>query len=568
MRAFLGGILALVAAGCSTADPCDGLQGTCVSALVDGQPTMLDQLRITAEGQPTSLTTGAGFSLPVRVAIVFTAPPPGPVGITIDGLAGGNVVSSSGKQTVSVPANGKTTFDFHLSPGSVGDGGGGDGSGGDGFGDGGGFDGPPPGVVSFTPSSFNFPDTPRAMKSTMVATITFTNNTTKTVNSTMSTMTGDGNSFNFEPGSTCPMTMGPSPFAPGSSCLLVISFTPIKAGANVLDMTVNWDDGESIMLHLGGNGLRTWANETNPGVGNTLEAVWASGPSDWWVVGHDSMCPLLHSNGNGTFGPDCSGGSITTKNFFSVGGSSATDVWFGGDNGDVWHRDGNDVATHYTFAPAGRFIKGLVAFSATEAYAIDNTSEFWCWGGTSWTACSFQPGTAFTATSLSGYQSSLLAGGAGAQLQLHEAGIMGLVTYSFPMAIQNMNVNGVWYAPVGTVAAGFHYFAVGGNTSSNGMGIFHATEAGPVSEVPNGGATGAMLAVAGRKDPMSPSGLEVWAVGGIGQQVLKSNGVPGASWQQVQVPPAGMGISNHGVWVTDDGQVVAAGDSGQILHFY
>jgi hypothetical protein len=562
MRAFLGGVLALVAAGCSAADPCDGLQGTCVSALVDGQPAMLDQLRITAEGQPSSLTTGSGFSLPVRVAIVFTTAPTSPVAITIDGLTGGNVVSSSGRQMVPVTPNGKTTYDFHLSAGMVGDGGGGDGSGD------GGFDGPPPGVVSFTPASFSFPDTPRGTKSTTITTITFTNNTDKTVTSSSMNATGDMNSFNFEPGGTCPMTMGPSPFPPGASCTLVLSFTPLHSGANTFDLTLNWDDGETITLHLGGKGLQAWSNETNPGVGNTLEAVWASGPQNWWVVGHDSMCPLLHSDGSGTYSPDCSSGTITTHNFFSVGGSSAADVWFGGDNGDVWHRDGNGMATHYTFAPAGRFIKGVVAFSTTEAYAVDNTSQFWCWNGTSWSSCTFQPGTAYAANSLSGYNGSILAGGNNAVLALREAGINTFVTYTFPMAIMSMNVNGVWYAPVGTVSSGFHYFAVGGNTSSNGMGIFHATEAGPVSEVPNGGATGAMLAVAGRKDPMSPSGLEVWAVGGIGNQVLKSNGTPGASWQQVQVPVAGMGLSNHGVWVTDDGQVVAVGDSGQILHFY
>jgi hypothetical protein len=562
MRAFLGGILALVAAGCSAADPCDGLQGTCVSALVDGQPALLDQLRITAEGQPTPLTTGSGFTLPVRVAIVFSTTPSTPVPITIEGLAGGNVVSSSGRQMVPISPSGKTSYDFHLSAGAVGDGGGGDGPGD------GGFDGPPPGVVSFTPNSFSFPDTPRGTKSTMVATITFTNNTTKTVTSTNSTMTGDGNSFNFEPGSTCPMSMGPSPFAPGSSCTLVISFTPLKSGANALDMTIDWDDGETLMLHLSGKGLQTWANEKPGSFGNAFEAVWASGPQNWWAVGHDSMCPLFHSDGSGTWTQDCSGGSITTHNFFSVGGSSASDIWFGGDNGDVWHRDGNGTATHYGFAPMGRFIRGVVAFTTTEAYAIDNTSEVWCWNGSSWASCMFQPGTAFNANSLSGYQGNLLAGGDTHNLQVHQQGTATFIFYNFPSAIMNMNVKGVWYAPVGSVSMGFHYFGVGDNSSSNGMGIIHATEAGPVSEVPNGGATGGLNAVAGRHDPMSATGIEVWAVGGIGNQVLKTNGTPGASWAQIQVPPAGMGITNHGVWVTDDGQVVAVGDLGQIIHFY
>lgn len=558
MRAFLGGVLALVAAGCNAADPCDGLQGTCVSALVDGQPAMLDQLRISAEGEATPRTTGSGFKLPVRVAIVFTTAPSGPVPITIDGLAGGNVVSSSGRQMVPISPSGKTSYDFHLSAGDVGDGGTGDG----------GSDGPPPGVVSFTPNSFNFPDTPRAIKSTMVANITFTNNTNKTVTSTTMNATGDMNSFNFEPGGTCPMSMGPSPFQPGASCTLAISFTPVHSGANTLDMTIDWDDGETLMLHLSGKGLPVWANEKPGSFGNTFEAVWASGPLNWWAVGHDSMCPLFHSDGSGTWTQDCSGGTITTHNFFSVGGSSPADVWFGGDNGDVWHRDGNGMATRYMFAPMGRFIKGVVAFTTAEAYAIDNTSEVWCWNGSSWSACSFQPTTPYSANSLSGYQGNLLAGGNNANWQIHQSGTVGWITYTFPMPIMNMNVKGVWYAPVGTVSMGFHYFGVGDNSSSNGMGIIHATENGAVSEVPSGGATGGLLAVAGRHDPMAASGIEVWAVGGIGNQVLKSNGAPGASWQQVQVLPAGMGITNHGVWVTDDGQVVAVGDNGQILHFY
>jgi hypothetical protein len=117
MRVLICSALALLA-GCSPVDPCDGLAGTCLTARVDGQPAALDQLRISVEGRPMPMSTGASFTLPVQVAIAFTVAPGPTAHITIDGLVGGDVVSSSGDQTVALNPGGKATFNFQLLAGS------------------------------------------------------------------------------------------------------------------------------------------------------------------------------------------------------------------------------------------------------------------------------------------------------------------------------------------------------------------------------------------------------------------------------------------------------------------
>jgi hypothetical protein len=545
--------------GCSAADPCDGLQGTCVSARVEGQPATVDQLRITVDGRPPAMLTptprGAPFSLPVRVALVFSAAPGASAAITVEGLVGGAAVGSSGKQMVPLSPNGKSSFTFELAPLS-----------GDGGGDMTAHDlgpdlTPPPNVVSFEPASFTFPDTPRGTKQATLADILVTNNTGQARTTTNVTTTGDMNSFHFEPQTTCPM--GPSGVTlPPGQCHMILSFTPVAAGALQQVNTVMFDDNETLTLTFKGNGQKEWSVE-GPFSGNLFRAVWASGPNDWWVAGSNpTNCPIMHSAGDGQWQGVCNG--VTTRNFYSVGGSGPNDVWFGGDNGDLWHYTGNGNFTQLTgVGPAATLMRGIIVFSATDARVIDAAGTLYCMGSGTFAPCSGLSQTGFAATSLSGVQDQAWAGGLNGHMMTYALGSATWANYTMPSGLTSMDVNGVWVAP----NANHDIFAVGdaGGTSTNTPALFHYsnTIAPAVSESP-GSALGALLAVAGRVDATSGA-LDVYAVGSIGQQVLHTTG--NGQWNQLQVGGAA-GVNNKGVWVTSDGQVVIASDTGQILHYY
>src|SRR3954462_13285939 len=94
--------LALLLAGCGAADPCDGIEGTCLSATVEGPVKMLDGLQITVDGLPAPMksTPGATFDLPVRLAIVVPASVGATATITIDGFFGPTLLGSTGKVAV------------------------------------------------------------------------------------------------------------------------------------------------------------------------------------------------------------------------------------------------------------------------------------------------------------------------------------------------------------------------------------------------------------------------------------------------------------------------------------
>src|SRR5690349_11653108 len=104
--------LVLVVAGCGGgSDPCDGQQGTCLSATVEGSLENLDRLEVSVDGiaQPMASSPGGTFSLPVRMAIVLPSSVGASTSITIDGFGGGQLRGSTGQEPVTLTVNGKSS---------------------------------------------------------------------------------------------------------------------------------------------------------------------------------------------------------------------------------------------------------------------------------------------------------------------------------------------------------------------------------------------------------------------------------------------------------------------------
>ncbi len=122
MRHLSAALSCLLFAACSTTDPCDGHTGGCISARIEGSATGLDQLRITLDAlsleSVLSPEPASAFSLPVRVGIGLPAAAPSSFHVTIDGLAGGAIVASTGPSEVTLPASGRAAFTFSLEAGT------------------------------------------------------------------------------------------------------------------------------------------------------------------------------------------------------------------------------------------------------------------------------------------------------------------------------------------------------------------------------------------------------------------------------------------------------------------
>jgi hypothetical protein len=555
-----GFLVTLLVAGCGTADPCDGLQGTCLSARIEGMPAQLDQLRVTVAGQPMPMlspTSPAAFSLPVRLAVVLTTPAPN-ASITVEGLTLGNVVGSSGAQMVTLNPGGRSSFTFTLAP---------TGSGGDmamPVGDGPPDLIPPPGVVSIEPSSFTFPDTPRQTKSSTLATLLFTNNTNHSVTTTNNSMpTGDGNAFNFDPSSTCPMTMGPTTFAAGMQCTLVISFTPDVSGPIQMGLDITFDDGESIPLSINGKGLPVWSKESPPGASTQFTAVWASGPTDWWAVGTDPTCPLWRSTGTGQWTQNCPM-PFNALNLYSINGSSANDVWLGDGSGRAWHWDGM-AFTSQTPGATNVNVVGIIDFGPKNAVLIEANGSIYCIGSSgTFGGCPFMQPPAFTATSLSGVNGEgghLVAGGLAGTLLDHPPMAATFNGLGLPPGYTMINTQSVWVA--GTMRGDI--FAVGSNAGPSAGAILHYGMGLPGLPESPGNSMGALFGVAGRVIDPVQNMIEVYAVGAIGPQVLRTTG--NGTWSQLPIP-GGMGVTTRAVFVLPNGDAVAVGDAAQIVHLY
>lgn len=109
-----------------------------------------------------------------------------------------------------------------------------------------------------------------------------------------------------------------------------------------------------------------------------LNAVWGSSPSDVWTVGNDGGAFHLT---NGSWNPVATG---TGSDLLTVHGSSANDVWFGGDGAVVLAYDGTAIASiptpdiYYTYA-----VQSLWSFGGTDVFAgVENSSVYKFDGGT------------------------------------------------------------------------------------------------------------------------------------------------------------------------------------------
>jgi hypothetical protein len=133
--------------------------------------------------------------------------------------------------------------------------------------------------------------------------------------------------------------------------------------------------------------------------------------------------------------------------------------------------------------------------------------------------------------------------------------------YAMSTALGTTSANGCWMSDENTV------WVVGNSPSGMPGYLAKCTlQGGPSASCQTqtpGGSIGPLTAISGWKDPLTNK-LELWAVGYIGGQVLRSDGM--GSWMNVQTPN---NQAMLGVWVSPiDGEVVAGGYQGEINHFY
>jgi hypothetical protein len=542
----------LAVAGCSSADPCDGLAGTCVSARVEGNVMGLDALRISVAGQPMSMTSMAGgtFSLPVRLAIVLPAGVASPASITIDGMAAGQPRASSGAQSVPLVAGGKTSFTFTLAGGPVD----------------GGADGPPPGVVSFFPSTVDYGTIARGTMSP-VKTLRLYNNTMQAVSLTnMPTPTGDGDLFNIDPSSTCVtpdagmnvMLTVPA----GGSCSLAFVFQPTRSGQLMTSLTAMFNDGETASFTLKGTATPVWSAETAGNGSTNLTGVWGSGPGDIYAVASvPAGPPIFHTDGKGTWNTWANSTSSLPTALFSISGVDATHFWVGAGGEGIWMGDGSMNWPSYQNPQTGSGnITGLWAQDTMVAYGASNSAMGHIWAhSTSWSAPVTNALQPFNAACGAGQRA--FAVGDSAQFYASDANtatappswgaVPGTPFVSYTLSLHGCwasDANNVWVVGVHPTGTAGIYHCVFGTT----WACTHET-AGNFSQDLN--------AVSGRV--ISPGMVELYAVGPLGPQVLHSMGT--GTWTQVQVPNNQM---MNGVWVSATGEVVAVGSSGGVNHFY
>lgn len=121
------------------------------------------------------------------------------------------------------------------------------------------------------------------------------------------------------------------------------------------------DQSAAFILHLAGDEWKIqWQG------GGTVEAIWGTGPSDIWAVGHGST--VLRYNGSSWAGASTSGIS-TDDTLTHVWGTSTTDVWIVGQQGSVYRLAGS---TWTSTDPQGQV--AAIGGSDNDVWAIVNSS--------------------------------------------------------------------------------------------------------------------------------------------------------------------------------------------------
>lgn len=559
--------LALATAGCAK-DPCDGVSGTCISGRVEGAVTGLDQLRVVLDGASAaqlSPSAPSAFSLPVRLAIVLPASVTSPAMLTVEGLAGGATVATSGPQSVSFQAGAHASYTFRLAAGAPADMAGGD------------MTGIVPGHVSVFPSTLTFPATPRGTPSAP-QTLTVYNRTGQMVSTVLLDMSGAvldlgmgmgmGMGDEFEPTTASPAGCT---FIPGGiripanvDCEVQMVFTPARGGPRGGMGTLAFDNGDVVNLTLSGVGIPEWSPETaappNQAMMSNLVGVWAADGVAHIVGGIDNGGPAplplaLTSQQPGVWNVDqpIAGASA----YYSLGGFDPMHLW-GGGNGSIYATQGMGAWSVSMMSPndAGTpgTINGIWAAGPDDAYAVTSAAQLYHFNGTRWDLV-LNAASSLYAVSGAGPGEYVVAGTMG-YMGRHAAG-------DPPNSITPMTtgtvapLHGVWEA------GPMNIFAVGDAAGPSMPGvILHCDGMAKtcVSEVSP--SNGNLRAVSGRKNPMNGM-LDVWAVGALGNQVLHSTG--DGKWTAVMVPN---NEAMNAVYVTPGGEVYAVGFKGEVNHLY
>lgn len=559
MRAWYGLALLICASGCQP-DPCRGISGACVNALVEGSVTGLDQLRVLLEGvdAKSSPATPAAFTLPVRLAIVLPQALHNEAKITIEGLAGGaGVVASSGMRTVRFSAGAHVRYTFKLVGGaSELDGStGGDGAGGgDGGADDAGPDGsPPPGHVTVSPSHLAFAETPRGGAS-KPQTLTVYNRTGQSIHTVPNDMMGGPD--DFEPIGVTPASCTVDDTgltAPaGVDCQLQMVFKPRRGGVRDGQLVLTFSNGDQASLSFSGTATPVWSAEEVETGGQlsevALNAVWADEHGAYVVGTKGTSSPTgvaYHAPIDQGWMADLSSPPLG-RALRALFGIDSQSLWAGGDS--IFARQNDHWATSTVVGMPGA-VTGLWAASDSEAYAVTVLGYLYQLAPSGWQQLGVQLNGGEALNAIAGRASGdfVVAGAEG--FLARSTSVPGM------MAVQSSGVKvdlfGVW------MAGGDDYFAVGASGT-----ILRCTAAQSGCKTENSLVSAPLQAIAGRHNPATGK-LDVWVAGALGNQLLYSNG--DGSWKTVQVPNT---QAMNGVFVLPSGEVYAVGYQGQINHLF
>jgi len=129
----------------------------------------------------------------------------------------------------------------------------------------------------------------------------------------------------------------------------------------------------------GGGGVASWKTMAS-GTAHHLEDVWGSSGSDVFVVGHNG--DILHYDGSAW----TSMASGTNKKFYGVWGSSASDVYAVGYKGYTLHYDGSSWSQLST--GADKALYSVWGSGASDVYTVGDKGRIYHYDGSSWSLLS------------------------------------------------------------------------------------------------------------------------------------------------------------------------------------
>ena len=115
----------------------------------------------------------------------------------------------------------------------------------------------------------------------------------------------------------------------------------------------------------------TWTVDTLYSPVNVLSTIWGSSPNDVWITGGGGTVNdrLFHFDGtkwtNYKVPPGCNG--------FVLYGFSANNVWMGGNDGNIWHFDGQSWVLNFKYQPNGwqsEQIQDIWGTNPNDVYAV------------------------------------------------------------------------------------------------------------------------------------------------------------------------------------------------------